>query len=210
MKLHYSATSPYVRKVVACALACGISDQITHIETNPHVSPPDLLAANPLSKVPCLVTEDGFALFDSPVICEYLDAVGAGSLFPPPGPARWRALRFQAIGDGIMDAAVSRRMDMGRPAEAARAAARARGRAAVERARPAAVGPARQPSGHRLHFRGLRAGLPRPALRGGCLARRARQAGAMACRNGGTAGDRRVGAARLAAAHRPAFNPRVV
>ncbi len=134
MKLHYSATSPYVRKVVACALACGVSDQITRIETNPHASPPDLLAANPLSKVPCLVTEDGFALFDSPVICEYLDAVGAGSLFPPPGPARWRALRFQAIGDGIMDAAVSRRMDMGRPAEAARDAAMARSRDAVERA----------------------------------------------------------------------------
>ena len=134
MKLHYSATSPYVRKVVACALACGISDQITRIETNPHNSPPDLLAANPLSKVPCLVTEDGFALFDSPVICEYLDAVGAGSLFPPPGPARWRALRFQAIGDGIMDAAVARRMDMGRPAEAARDALMTRNRGAVERA----------------------------------------------------------------------------
>jgi len=134
VKLYYSATSPYVRKAVACALACGISDQITRIETNPHASPPDLLAANPLSKVPCLVTEDGLALFDSPVICEYLDAVGAGSLFPPPGPGRWRALRFQAIGDGIMDAAVSRRMDMGRPAEAARDAAMARGRDAVERA----------------------------------------------------------------------------
>ena len=134
MKLYYSATSPYVRKVVACALACGISDQITRIETNPHVSPPDLLAANPLSKVPCLVTVDGLALFDSPVICEYLDAVGAGSLFPPPGPARWRALRFQAIGDGIMDAAVLRRMDIGRPPEAARDAAMTRNRDAVERA----------------------------------------------------------------------------
>ena len=133
MKLYYSATSPYVRKVVACALACGLSDQITRIETNPHVSPPDLLAANPLSRVPCLVTEDGLALFDSPVICEYLDAVGAGSLFPPPGPARWRALRFQAIGDGIMDAAVARRLDMGRPQEAARDAAMARSRDAVTR-----------------------------------------------------------------------------
>ena len=134
MKLYYSATSPYVRKVVACALACGLSDQITRIETNPHVSPPDLLAANPLSKVPCLVTQDGLALFDSPVICEYLDAVGAGSLFPPPGPARWRALRFQAIGDGIMDAAVLRRMDMGRPSEAARDGVMTRNRGAVERA----------------------------------------------------------------------------
>lgn len=134
MKLYYSATSPYVRKVVACALACGLSEQITRIETNPHQSPPDLLATNPLSKVPCLVTEDGLALFDSPVICEYLDAVGGGSLFPPPGPARWRALRFQAIGDGIMDAAVTRRLDMGRPSEAARDAAMTRQRDVVERA----------------------------------------------------------------------------
>ncbi len=134
MKLYYSATSPYVRKVIACAIACGTLDQITRIETNPHESPPDLLAANPLSKVPCLVTQDGVALFDSPVICEYLDAVGGGSLFPPPGPARWRALKRQAVGDGIMDAAVLRRGDMARPREAARDAAMARQQAAIVRA----------------------------------------------------------------------------
>lgn len=134
MKLYYSATSPYVRKVIACAIACGVLDQITRIETNPHASPPDLLAANPLSKVPCLVTQDGFALFDSPVICEYLDAVGGGSLFPPPGPARWRALKWQAVGDGIMDAAVLRRQDMARPTEAERNAAMARQQAAIVRA----------------------------------------------------------------------------
>jgi len=134
VKLYYSATSPYVRKVIACAIACGTLDQITRIETNPHESPPDLLAANPLSKVPCLVTQDGVALFDSPVICEYLDAVGGGSLFPPPGPARWRALKRQAVGDGIMDAAVLRRGDMARPREAARDAAMARQQAAIVRA----------------------------------------------------------------------------
>jgi len=134
VKLHYSATSPYVRKVIACALACGTLDQITRIETNPHESPPDLLAVNPLSKVPCLVTQDGLALFDSAVICEYLDATGGGLLFPPPGPARWRALKFQAMGDGIMDAAVLRRMDMARPPEAARDTAMARQKAAMTRA----------------------------------------------------------------------------
>jgi len=134
LRLYYSATSPYVRKVVACALACGNWDQITRIETNPHASPLDLLSANPLSKVPCLVTQDGFALFDSPVICEYLNAVGGGLLFPPPGPARWNALRRQAIGDGIMDAAVLRRLDMARPPEAARDVAMARQKAAMVRA----------------------------------------------------------------------------
>ncbi|HUZ63772.1 MAG TPA: glutathione S-transferase N-terminal domain-containing protein, partial [Acetobacteraceae bacterium] len=66
MKLYYSPTSPYVRKVMACAITRGLDDRIERMATNPHVSPPDLLADNPLSKVPCLVTDDGLALFDSP------------------------------------------------------------------------------------------------------------------------------------------------
>ena len=69
--------------------------------------------ANPLSKVPCLVTEDGLALFDSPVICEYLDDVGEGGLVPDAGPARWRALKLQAVADGVMDAAILRRREQG-------------------------------------------------------------------------------------------------
>ncbi len=134
MKLYYSPTSPYVRKVVACAIARGIDGQIRRVETNPHVSPPELLADNPLSKVPCLVTEDGLALFDSRVICEYLDSVGdVIPLFPSHGAARWRALRFQAMGDGIMDAAVARRMEQGRPQEKARMAAMDRQASAIKR-----------------------------------------------------------------------------
>ena len=133
MKLFHSGTSPYVRKVMATAMACGIEKEITLVPTNPHACPPDLLSQNPLSRVPCLVTEDGVALFDSPVICEYLDAKAEGSLFPA-GAARWRVLKFQALGDGIMDAAVARRMEMGRPAEDARTAAMDRHAAAVSRA----------------------------------------------------------------------------
>ena len=134
MKLIYSPASPYVRKVVACAIARDIDRQIERLPTNPHASPPDLLAANPLSKVPCLVTEDGLALFDSPVICEYLDSVGvAAPLFPPTGGARLRALKYQAMADGILDAAVLRRMEAQRPAEDARSAAAARQKDAVAR-----------------------------------------------------------------------------
>lgn len=135
MKLYYSATSPYVRKVMACAIARGIEGRIQTVETNPHESPPVLLRDNPLSKVPCLVTEDGLALFDSPVICEYLDSVGDEMpLFPPGGSAaRWRALRFQAIGDGTMDATVTRRLDQGRPRDAARDIVIARQEAAIAR-----------------------------------------------------------------------------
>lgn len=127
MKLFYSPTSPYVRKVMACAIARGIDHRIETIRSNPHQSPADLVQANPLSKVPCLITEEGTALFDSPVICEYLDSIGpVDPLFPPAGHARWRALTLQAIGDGMLDASILRRMEQGRPKEAARDAVMAR------------------------------------------------------------------------------------
>jgi len=135
VRLFYSPTSPFVRKVMACAIARGIEGRIETIRSNPHESPPDLLAANPLSKVPCLLADDGLALFDSPVICEFLDSVGdAPGLFPPAGPDRWRALKQQAWGDGILDAAVGRRGEMAKPDEAARRAWMARQKAAIERA----------------------------------------------------------------------------
>ncbi|MGH7044466.1 MAG: glutathione S-transferase N-terminal domain-containing protein, partial [Acetobacteraceae bacterium] len=76
MKLFHSPTSPYVRKVMACAVARGLEGRIEIVPTNPHQSPPGLLAVNPLSRVPALVRDDGGALFDSPVICEYLDSLG--------------------------------------------------------------------------------------------------------------------------------------
>lgn len=114
-------------------IAAGLEGQVTMVTSNPHESPAELLAANPLSRVPTLVTDDGLGLFDSPVICEYLDHIGQSALFPPTGPARWRALKQQAIGDGMMDAAVTRRGEQGRPVEAARQAAMARQAAAVAR-----------------------------------------------------------------------------
>jgi glutathione S-transferase len=134
VKLFYSPTSPYVRKVMACAITRGLADQIVKIACNPHESLEDLLDRNPTSKVPCLVTDDGLALFDSPVICEYLDSLGdAAALFPASGAARWRALKFQAMGDGILDAAVPCRGEQGKPREAARDAQIARFKAAMSR-----------------------------------------------------------------------------
>ena len=94
MKLCFSPTSPYVRKVMACAITREIDDRIEQITTNANDSPPEFVAINPLSKVPALVTDDGVALFDSPVICEYLDSFGeALPMFPPHGASRWRAFR---------------------------------------------------------------------------------------------------------------------
>lgn len=120
MKLFYSGASPFVRKVMATAIAAGVVDRIEKAPTNPWESPPDLLAKNPLSKLPCLVTDDGLALFDSPVICDYLASFGDGTIIPPAGPARWRVLKQQAIADGIMDAAIIRRNEAARPEEEAR------------------------------------------------------------------------------------------
>ncbi len=134
MKLFFSATSPYVRKVMACAVATGLDRRIELVTTNPWTSPPELLGHNPLSKVPCLLTDDGVALFDSPVICEYLDFLGEGSLFPPAGAGRWRALKQQAVADGLMDAAILRRLEAARPPEETRALVMERHRTAVDRA----------------------------------------------------------------------------
>jgi glutathione S-transferase len=134
VKLYYSSTSPYVRKVMACAIIRGLDGRIDQHASNPHSSPADLVADNPLSKVPCLITDDGMSLFGSQLICEYLDSLGEGQpLFPDHGAPRWRALKFQSLGDGILDAAVPCRGEQGKPREDARDAQIARYKAAITR-----------------------------------------------------------------------------
>jgi len=114
MKLAFSAASPYVRKVVACAIARGLKAKIEIWKIGTTDSA--LLPVNPLSKVPTLVTDDGMSLYDSPVICEYLDSIGtAAKLFPAAGPARWKALCQEALGDGILDATQPRRREIALP-----------------------------------------------------------------------------------------------
>jgi glutathione S-transferase len=116
MKLRYSPTSPYVRKVTVTALETGLHDRIERIPTDIREPRADFLADNPLGKVPTLITDDGLPLFDSRVICEYLDSLHDGhKLFPTDVPARWRTLRLMALADGILDAAVLRRMETLRP-----------------------------------------------------------------------------------------------
>jgi glutathione S-transferase len=121
MKLAFSPASPYVRKVTACAIARGINDKIERWKIG--TTDPALLEVNPLSKVPTLITDDGMQLFDSPVICEYLDSVGsAPKLFPAAGPARWKAICQQALGDGILDATQPRRREIALPQDDGRKA----------------------------------------------------------------------------------------
>jgi glutathione S-transferase len=119
---------------VACAIIRGLDGRIEKHASNPHASPADLVADNPLSKVPCLVTDDGMSLFGSQLICEYLDSLGDElPLFPANGASRWRALKFQSLGDGILDAAVPCRGEQGKPQEAARDAQVARYKEAMKR-----------------------------------------------------------------------------
>ena len=104
MKLRYSPTSPFVRKVWVAALETGLAGRIERIEVSP-VNPDDIRnSPNPLGKIPCLETDDGMVLYDSPVIVEYFDTCHDGArLVPPSGRERWDALRRQALGDGMME-----------------------------------------------------------------------------------------------------------
>jgi glutathione S-transferase len=117
MKLAYSPASPYVRKVTVSAIKRGLKIELWKVAT----TDPALLEFNALSKVPTLITDDGMKLYDSPVICEYLDSIGnAPKLFPPAGPARWKALTQEALGDGILDATQPRRREIPLPQDEGR------------------------------------------------------------------------------------------
>lgn len=107
MKLHWSPKSPYVRKVMICAHELNVVEQIELIRSVAAMLRPNaqLMVDNPLSKIPTLVLEDGATLFDSAVICEYLNDVAGGNLFPH-GPEKWTALRWHALGDGLLDALI--------------------------------------------------------------------------------------------------------
>ena len=119
MKLAYSPASPYVRKVTACAIARGINDKVERLKIG--TTDPALLQHNPLSKVPTLILDDGTTVYDSPVICEYLDSIGtAPKLIPASGPARWKALTQESLGDGILDATQPRRREIPLPQDEGR------------------------------------------------------------------------------------------
>jgi glutathione S-transferase len=103
MKLHWSPKSPYVRKVMVCAHELKLLPQLELVRSVAAMLKPNprLMQDNPLSKIPTLVLDNGFALFDSAVICEYLDDLAGGALFPKQDSERWQALRWQAFGDPV-------------------------------------------------------------------------------------------------------------
>lgn len=109
MELYWSPTSPYVRKVLVLAHETGLFDRLALVSGAGTPMDPNAgtRAYNPLGKVPCLVPANGPAIFDSRVICAYLDSLHEGRrMVPENGEARWRVLTLEALGDGILDAAI--------------------------------------------------------------------------------------------------------
>jgi glutathione S-transferase len=123
MKLLYQTHSPYARKVLVAACELGLQHRlkVVHHDTSPTRRNDEVFALNPLGKVPVLIVDDGPALFDSSVICEYLDGLHIGAkLIPTEHGARYRALRRQALALGMADAGIAARWEAERRPEASR------------------------------------------------------------------------------------------
>lgn len=118
MKILFSPFSPFVRKCLVSGMELGLNERITLLPCSAHPVNRDreIINFNPLGKVPTFFTDDGQVLYDSRVICEYLNDLAQGSLMPATGRARWETLTLQSLGDGILDAAVlARYEDAARP-----------------------------------------------------------------------------------------------
>lgn len=117
MKLYYSITSPFARKVRVAALILGLDAEVELINTDVYAKN-DYYRTNPLAKIPTLITRDRQTLTNSPFILEYLDFISLGKkILPLSGPERWPALNLQSIADGLMEASVLRRYESLRPVD---------------------------------------------------------------------------------------------
>ena len=105
MKLHWSPRSPFVRKVMIVLHETGLDARVERVRSVAAMATPNaaIMLDNPISQIPALVMDNGLPLYDSPVVCEYLDTLHDGAkFFPAAGDARWLALRRQALGDGML------------------------------------------------------------------------------------------------------------
>lgn len=114
MKLYGSLTSPYVRKLRVLLHEKGIA--YTFVEDNPHDAASRIPLLNPLGKVPVLELDTHETLFESTLMVEYVDGLKGEPLTPVKGAARLQALRWHALGQGILDAVVTRLLETRRPA----------------------------------------------------------------------------------------------
>lgn len=191
LSLYWGSASPFVRKVMVCAHELGLAGRIDIRDSaaNPIQRDTHIQAFNPLAKVPAAETSDGTALYDSRVICEYLDhlaaeeqGTAASRLFTPAGPARFapagagRRPTRCGIADTLRKTAAAGRTTLdGVDRQAGREGIRRAGRDACRHIRPGH-------RGHRQHFLCLRAWLARFPLSRSGLAQRAASACGLACR----------------------------
>ncbi|MHA6688621.1 glutathione S-transferase [Mesorhizobium sp. A556] len=114
MKLFYAQTSPFVRKVMVVAHELGIADRIEQRVSGAHPIDrvTDVVELNPLGKIPLLITDDGSVIYDSAVICEYLNSQCSGDIIPNEGEKRWEALTLQSLGNGMLDASMLARYEV--------------------------------------------------------------------------------------------------
>lgn len=134
MKLFFNKPSPYARKARVVAHEKGLIDRIEMIEVDPWFDPPELIAANPLSKVPALLTDDGTLITESTTIGVYLDGIGPGRSLVT--GERWRVMARVALAQGLIDAAFISVIEGRRPADRQWSDWTARQRRAIERALP--------------------------------------------------------------------------
>lgn len=113
MRLYYQTHSPFARKVLVFAHEAGLAERIEviHHETSPTRRNDTVFAENPLGKVPVLIRPGHKPIFDSDVICAYLDTLGSARLIPEQGEARWNALLLQAMAQGLCDAGIALRWE---------------------------------------------------------------------------------------------------
>jgi glutathione S-transferase len=117
VELIFSGLSPYVRKVNIVAHEHGLADRLRLTPVNTRAEPEKITPHNPLGKIPVLITGAGQSIYDSPVICEYLDSeFGNHRLLPATGPRRWEIMTMVALADGLLDATLLVRLERARPA----------------------------------------------------------------------------------------------
>lgn len=107
MRLFHSPSSPFVRKVMVALIETGMADRVTltAVATTPMAPHAGLICSNPLGKIPALELDSGEVIVDSRVICRWIDSQAGAGLYGAPGQ-EWPLLTFEAMADGILDAAV--------------------------------------------------------------------------------------------------------
>lgn len=116
MRLYYTLPSPFARKCRIVVREKGLLSRVDEIIADPYSNDPALVSANPIAQVPALVADDGTVFTDSPIICAYLDEIGAGArLMPASGPEHWRVRRLAALADGVLEMGVKLVLEKRRP-----------------------------------------------------------------------------------------------